>query len=79
MRIQFEFSDDAIKELNALKNRLNVKCRGDVVNHALGVLKWLVNEHDAKSEIFSKKEDGSTAKVEFPELESMLSNKGKAS
>lgn len=79
MRIQFEFSDDAVRELDALKNRLNIKYRGDVVNHALGVLKWLVNEHGLGSAILSKKKDGSVVKVEFPEIESLFSNKCKAS
>ena len=45
MRIQFEFSDAAVKELDSLKEILNAKSRGEVVNHALGVLRWLANEN----------------------------------
>ncbi len=43
MRIQFEFSDDAVKELDTLIKRMNAKSRGEVINHGLGALAWLVN------------------------------------
>ena len=52
MRIQFEFSDAAVKELDSLKEILNAKSRGEVVNPALGVLRWLANEkYEKKSKI----------------------------
>ena len=72
MRIQFEFSDDAVKELDALKSKLNAKHRGVVINHAVGVLKWLVKEQTAKNKIIVKRKDGSNAEVIFPELENLL-------
>lgn len=72
MRIQFEFSDDAVKELDALKSKLNAKHRGEVVNHAIGVLKWLVKEQRVESKITVKRKDGSNVEVVFPELESLL-------
>lgn len=72
MRIQFEFSDEAAKELEALKARLNTNSRGHVLNHALGVLKWVVNERGRGSQIIVKRQDGNSVEVVFPELESVL-------
>lgn len=73
MRIQFEFSDAAVKELDTLKEILNAKSRGEVVNHALGVLRWLANEkYEKKSKIVLEKNDSSQVEVVFPQLESLV-------
>lgn len=74
MRIQFEFSEDAVKELDALKSRLNVKYRGDVLNHALGVLKWLIKQMEQGNKVLIEKpDDPRPVEVVFSELESLLS------
>jgi len=74
MRIQFEFSDEAVKELDTLKSKLNVRYRGEVLNHAIGVLKWLVNERKRDSQIVVKRPDGTMVEVVFPQVESLLSS-----
>ena len=72
MRIQFEFSDTAAKELDALREVLNAKSRGEVLNHAIGVLKWLVNERTINhNKIILEKDDSSQTEVIFPQLESL--------
>lgn len=72
MRIQFEFSDAAVKELDSLKEILNAKSRGEVVNHALGVLRWLANEkYEKKNKIVLERNDSSQVEVVFPQLESL--------
>lgn len=70
MRVQFEFSDTAIKELDTLKEKLNAKSRGEVINHALGVLKWLVNEKfEKESKIIVERKNAPSKEVVFPQLE----------
>jgi hypothetical protein len=73
MRIQFEFSDIALKELDTLREKLNARSRGEVINHALGVLKWLVNEkHNKESRILVERKDSTRSEVVFPQLESII-------
>lgn len=74
MRIQFEFSDTALKELDTLREKLNARSRGEVINHAIGVLKWLVNEkYNQESRIVVERKDSSRSEVVFPQLESLTS------
>lgn len=75
MRVQFEFSEEAIKESDALRSRLNVKSRGEILNHGVGLLKWLTNEHAPGSRILLKKKDDSLAEAVFPQLETLLNNR----
>jgi len=77
MRVQFEFSKEAVDELDSLKSRLNARYRGDVINHALGVLKWLVKERSEGNKIILDR-NGSSVEVVFPEVESLLSEKSSA-
>ena len=73
MRIQFDFSDSAVEELETLKKVLNARSRGDVINHAIGVLKWLINEkHEKHSRIMVERPDSGVTEVEFPQLEEAL-------
>jgi metal-responsive CopG/Arc/MetJ family transcriptional regulator len=71
MRIQFEFSDNAVKELDTLREALNAKSRGEVINHAIGVLRWLVKEKQENHKIIIEKNDNSRMEVIFPQLESL--------
>ena len=67
------FPDAAVKELDTLKEILNAKSRGEVVNHALGVLRWLVNEkYEKKNKIVLERNDSSQVEVVFPQLESLV-------
>jgi hypothetical protein len=69
MRIQFEFSDPAIKDLDNLRTRLNLKHRGEVVNTGLGTLKWLVSELSIGNTICVRRKDAADVEVIFPNIE----------
>jgi hypothetical protein len=72
VRVQFEFSEDSVKELDALREKLNVKNRGEVLLHSVGLLKWLVKELKGGSKIRVRRSDGSETEVVFTNLESIL-------
>jgi hypothetical protein len=43
-RVQLDFSEDAFRALQGLKTRINASTNAEVIRHALGLLKWVVNE-----------------------------------
>jgi hypothetical protein len=43
-RLQFDFSEAAVAELERLKGKIGASSRAEVIRHALGVLKWIVDE-----------------------------------
>ena len=46
VRLQFDFSLDAVGELDTLREKLKVARRVDIVKHALGLLQWAVQYHE---------------------------------
>lgn len=76
MRMQFEFSAHAVEELETLKKVLNARSRGDVINHAIGVLKWLINEkREQHSRIVVERPDSGAIEAVFPQLEAAMTDK----
>jgi hypothetical protein len=43
-RVQLDFSEEAFRALQGLKARINASTNAEVIRHALGLLKWVVNE-----------------------------------
>lgn len=56
-RMQFDFSPDALKRLEALKTRTNAATLAEVLQHALMVYEWMVDhvEPDETLEIQDEK------------------------
>jgi hypothetical protein len=67
-RVQLDFSEDALQELNALQKTLSAGSRAEVVRNALGVLRWLTRHLIAGDKILVEKADGTKSDVEFPFL-----------
>ncbi len=72
MRIQFDFEEESIKELETLRAKLNLRNRGDVLLHSLGLLKWLVRELREGSRIKVSRKNGTETEVVFTHLESLV-------
>lgn len=64
-RLQIDFSERAYNDLTELQKRLDAPSKSEVIRTALGVLRWLVDEHTTKNRILLQKPDGSTERVVF--------------
>jgi metal-responsive CopG/Arc/MetJ family transcriptional regulator len=61
-RVQFDFSQEALKRLDEMQERLGAPTKAEVVRNALKLYEWLINEIDPSSTIvIQDKED----KVQF--------------
>ncbi len=67
-RVQLDFSEEALEDLNMLQKKLNASSRAEVVRSALGVLRWTTNHLIAGDKIVVKTKDGGETNVEFPFL-----------
>ncbi len=56
-RLQFDFSSEALKRLDEIKEKTEATTRAETVRDALRVYEWLVNEVESDStiKIFDKK------------------------
>ena len=57
VRLQFDFPNDAVRELDALRDALGLTSRIDVVKQALGLLQWVVEARRDGWEILSERGD----------------------
>ena len=53
IRLQFELSEDKVRELEALMKRTGVKTKTDFINNALTLLEWVIKEREAGRKIAS--------------------------
>jgi metal-responsive CopG/Arc/MetJ family transcriptional regulator len=67
-RVQLDFSEEALHELNDLQKKLHASSRAEVVRNALGVLRWVTNHLNAGDKIIVEKANGTKSDVEFPFL-----------
>jgi len=65
-RVQFDFTIEAYNELQALKERLRASSRAEAVRIALGVLRWVLEQHSAGNKILVEKQNGDQQEVVFP-------------
>lgn len=56
-RLQFDMPDAKVKELDALVERLGLKTRAQLINAALTLFKWTVQEREAGRMVASVDED----------------------
>jgi hypothetical protein len=68
-RVQLDFSEEALAELNELQRKLNASSRAEVIRNALGVLRWAASHiMDGDKIKVERKADGELVEVEFPFL-----------
>jgi hypothetical protein len=64
-RLQIDFGERAYDELEELERRLEAPSKSEVIRTSLGVLRWLVDESEADTDVLLQKSDGSTTRVVF--------------
>jgi len=62
-RLNFDFTDKAIKQLDNLKNKLGVTSRAEVVRYAQGILNWAVQQAEQGNQLVSVSSSTGTVKV----------------
>jgi hypothetical protein len=62
MRVQFELNDDAVKYLDQLQEDLHASSRGEVLRHAMAVLRWTTDKIRDGYQIRAMKEGDTVAK-----------------
>jgi hypothetical protein len=62
MRVQFELNDEAVDYLNKLQTELHATSRGEVLRHAIAVLRWSADKIRDGYQILAMKEGESVAK-----------------
>lgn len=76
MRLNFEFPEERIKELKALQATLDVDMK-TLVNNALSIFEWCVEETKAGNEIAAVNESDQTYRVLITPLLQSLARKRK--
>jgi len=67
-RVQFDFTEAALNELDALKEELGVKTRAEVVRYALRLMQWLIQQITNGGRILVERKNGEVQSVVFPFL-----------
>ena len=64
-RIQFDFSPEALKRLEGLKEKTDATTKAEVIRNALKLYEWFVNQVDANNivEIKDEKDEKTLYKV----------------
>lgn len=65
IRLQFDFGPEAVKELDEMKNQMNLTSRVDVVKQALGLLQWALDTKKEGWELLAEK-SGEQRVIVFP-------------
>ena len=74
-RVQFDFSSEALRELDNLKTKIGAATRAEVVRYALRTLQWVIQQIQSDTTILVET-NGRTREVVFPFLPSnVASNK----
>lgn len=63
VRVQFDFSEDALKVLDALLKDLNVKTRAEVIRRALEVFIEIREAKGKKAKVYIEEEDGTRTRI----------------
>ena len=65
-RLQFDFSEEALKQLDELKDAAGVGTRAELIRQALRLLQWTLTEtQDNKATILVER-DGKVREIVFP-------------
>lgn len=74
IRVQFDFTENALQELDNLQGMTGVKTRADVIRYALRVLQWLIHELSNSGKIIVRHQDGKEEAVVFQFLDRVKKN-----
>lgn len=66
-RVQFDFTDTALQELDGLKQSLGVKTRAEVIRYSLRLMQWLIQQITQGGRILVER-NGQVESVVFPFL-----------
>ena len=66
-RVQFDFTDEAFRTLDGLKEKLSLTSRADVIRYALRILEWTLEQLQTDAKILVER-DGKAQEVVFPFL-----------
>ena len=64
-RLQFDFNDEALKEIDALREETGLPTRAELIRHALKFFQWTLNEKKNGSSVLLEK-NNKTREVIFP-------------
>ncbi len=67
-RVQLDFSEKTLRELDELQSKLNAASRAEVIRNALGILRWATRHLMEGNKILVERSDGKQTEVDFPFL-----------
>ena len=76
MIISLELDDEGLQRLDTLKTKLHLKERGEVLNHALNVLEWLIKSKYENRARLILDTDQERREVVFPHLDAAFFGSG---
>lgn len=66
-RVQFDFTEEALRTLDGLKEKLGLSSRADVIRYGLRILGWTLDQLESDGKILVEK-NGRAQEVVFPFL-----------
>lgn len=64
-RVQLDFSPQAFKRLQAVKEQVEARTNAEVVRNALRLYEWFLTQRDESAEVMVKRKDGEVVQVEL--------------
>lgn len=65
-RLQFDFSEEGLRELDELQEITGLPTRAELIRHALRLLQWTIEETSSKGATLLLEKDGRIREVVFP-------------
>jgi metal-responsive CopG/Arc/MetJ family transcriptional regulator len=65
-RLQFDFSDDALKELEELQAETGLPSRAELIRQSLKLLQWMLHETAENNATFLVEKNGKVREIAFP-------------
>ncbi len=65
-RLQFDFTEDAVQELDELQRLTGVPSRAELIRHALGLLHWVLEETSSGDATLLIEKNGRLRQIVFP-------------
>ena len=65
-RLQFDFTEESLRELDELREITGLPTRAELVRHALRLLQWTIDETANKGATVLLEKDGKIREVVFP-------------
>lgn len=65
-RLQFDFTDEGLRELDELQKAAGLPTRAELIRHALRLFQWTIDETTKKGATLLLEKDGKLREVVFP-------------